>query len=234
MDNVRDDKPALLIIDMVKDTFGHRPELPIAAAGRALIAPINQMAAAFRAAGHPVVFSTDAFHPGDFIFRGRMGPHSLAGTAGAEVIDELHRFPGDLWQPKPRFSAFFDTGLEVWLRERGVTLCAVAGIATHFCVLTTALDALCHGFKAVFLEDCTTAHPETVHRNTLDNYRRNPLFPLLRVASSGQLLEELLDGRGVAPRRRGDGATPTKRPAAESGPETAKPPEPIGTPPSRA
>jgi isochorismate hydrolase len=45
----------------------------------------------------------------------------------------------DYWLPKPRFSAFFNTDLETWLHDRKVTLCVVAGIATPFCVLTTAL-----------------------------------------------------------------------------------------------
>ncbi len=49
------------------------------------------------------------------------------------------------------------------MKERGVTLCAVAGITTNFCVLTTALDALCCDFKAVILEDCTMASSEKIH-----------------------------------------------------------------------
>jgi nicotinamidase-related amidase len=36
-------------------------------------------------------------------------PHSLCGTEGAEVIDELNMQAEDLWLPKPRFSAFFNT-----------------------------------------------------------------------------------------------------------------------------
>jgi nicotinamidase/pyrazinamidase len=63
--------------------------------------------------------------------------------------------------------------------------------ATNFCVLTTAMDALCCDFKAVILEDCTVAAPERVHQQTLDNYRRNALYPLFRVMPSEQLLAEL-------------------------------------------
>ena len=120
-----------------------------------------------------------------------MKPHSLAGSEGAEIIDELDRSPRDLWLPKPRFSAFFRTGLERRLREMKVTLCAVAGLATHFCVLTTVLDALCHDFKAVLLEDCSAAPLESTHAQVVDTYRRNPLFPLFKVATSGELLNEL-------------------------------------------
>jgi nicotinamidase/pyrazinamidase len=185
------DKPALIVIDMVKDNFDDSRKLPITRLARKTIAPVNHLSRRFREQGWPVVFSTDAFQPDDFIFQGRMRPHSLAGTRGAEVIDELDRHRDDLWLPKPRFSAFFQTELERWLRERGVTLCAIGGISTHFCVLTTVMDAICHDFKAVLLEDCSAAYSAEVHQQTLNCYRRNPLYPLLRVATSAELLKIL-------------------------------------------
>lgn len=184
--------PALLIIDMVKDNFAESRNLPITPFARAAIDPLNKMIEVFRGQKWPIVFSTDAFHEEDFIFKGQMHPHSLAGTEGAEVVDDLDMQANDLWLPKPRFSAFFNTGLEKWLRERGVGLCAVGGIATHFCILTTVLDAICHDFQAVLLEDCSAAFPKQVHEQTLASYRRNPLYPLLRVATSSDLISELL------------------------------------------
>lgn len=188
--------PALLIIDMVKDNFREDKPLPITPLARRAIGPLNGLIAVFHDHDWPVVFSTDAFHADDFIFSGRMGPHSLAGTQGAEVIDELNRGPDDFWLPKPRFSAFFRTGLPDWLHERGVTLCAVGGIATHFCVLTTAMDAICHDFKAVLLADGAAAPTEAIHEQTLNSYRRNPLFPLLRVLGTEELTAELLGEAG--------------------------------------
>ncbi len=186
--------PAVLIIDMVKDNFDETKKSPITPLAQELIEPINDLTRTFRERGWPVVFSTEAFHREDFIFKGKMRPHSRAGAPGAEVIDELVRTEEDLWLPKPRFSAFFKTGLDPWLKERGVTLCAVAGIASNFCVLTTAMDAVCSDYKTVILEDCTTAVNREAHEGTMDLYRRNALYPLFRIITSGQLLSEL-DGR---------------------------------------
>ena len=185
--------PALLIIDMVKDSFVESHHLPITPPALAIIRPLNKLIDVFRNQKWPIVFSTDAFHENDFIFKGRMRPHSLAGTKGAEVVDALDMQPDDFWLPKPRFSAFFNTGLEKWLRQKGVGLCAVGGITTHFCVLTTVLDAICHDFKAVLLEDCSASSSKRVHQHTLESYRRNPLYPLLRVATSTDLIGELLE-----------------------------------------
>lgn len=186
------ERPAILIVDMVKDNFDPARPLPITPFAKALIGPINRLIAEFRKMQWPVVFPTDAFQKEDFIFKGRMAPHSIAGTEGAEVIDELDRRAEDLWLPKPRFSAFFNTHLAEWLKERDVTLCAVSGIATNFCILSTALDAVCHDFKTVLLEDCTAAASRNMHEQTLNLYRRNPLYPLFRIADSKQFLRELI------------------------------------------
>ena len=192
MERPNKEKPCLLIIDMVKDNLDPEHPFPITSFAMRIVPPINKLIGTFRKRGWPVIFSTDAFHEGDFIFKGRMKPHSLAGTRGAEIADGLDYLPEtDTWLPKPRFSAFFGTGLEKTLREQGVTLCAVAGITTNFCILSTVMDALPHDFKVILLEDCTAAHSESVHKEMLDIYRRNALYPLFRVALSGDV-EEIL------------------------------------------
>jgi nicotinamidase/pyrazinamidase len=189
----RNEKPALLIIDMVKDNLDESKGYPITSHAQRIVGPINNLIGVFRKQGWPIVFPTDAYHEGDFIFQGRLRPFSLVGTEGAEVADELdYREDEDLWLPKPRFSAFFKSSLDKWLRERGVTLCAVAGIATEYCVLTTVMDAVCHDFKAVLVEDCSASYSERIHEQTLGLYRRNPLYPLMRVITSSELVAELL------------------------------------------
>lgn len=195
------EKPALLIIDMVKDYFDESQKMQITKFGQRIIEPINRLIEVFRNNDLPVVFSTDAFHVDDFFFKGKMKPHSIAGTVGAQVIDALDRQDGDYWLPKPRMSAFFKTGLETWLRERDVTMCAVAGLATPFCVLTSVLDAVNFDFKAVLLEDCSAAASQIAHDRTIRTYQRNVLNPLLRVISSKDLASEILGGlMGVGPR----------------------------------
>ena len=53
------------------------------------------------------------------------------------------------------------------------------------------MDALCHGFKAVLLSDCTAASRIQLHEQTLGLYQRNPLTPLLSVATSKELERSL-------------------------------------------
>ncbi len=95
------DTPALIIIDMVKDIFDKNKNYPIVPFTRKTFIPINKLITVFRFKGWPIIFSTDAFQEQDFIFKGRMKPHSLAGTVGAEVIEELDRSDDDYWLSKP-------------------------------------------------------------------------------------------------------------------------------------
>jgi len=183
---------AIIVVDMVRDNFHDADHLPITAQARAMVPAMNHLLRESRSKGAPVVFACDSFLEGDFIFQGKMKAHSLRGTKGAEVLEDLDRAPSDIFLPKRRFSAFFKTDLDMTLRLLQIDTVAVTGIATHFCVLTTALDALCHDFRAVILEDCSAAPTPEMHQRTLDNYRRNPLFPLLRVMDSTAFLQELV------------------------------------------
>ena len=181
-------RTAVIVVDMLADYFDH--ELPITAAARAIVPAVNGLTTAARSVGIPVVFACDSFLPDDFLFGGKMSPHALQGTPGAEPTDLLRREDSDVVLPKRRFSAFFQTDLDQTLRTWGVEGVAVCGITTHFCVLTTALDAICHDFHTFLIEDCCAAHKPEVHESALALYRDSPLFPLLRVMDSGAFVDE--------------------------------------------
>lgn len=91
--------------------------------------------------------------------------HCVQGTAGAELAKELSIPHAQLairkgYHPKvDSYSAFIEadgktrTGLDGYLRTRGVKTVYVCGIATDFCVAWTALDARKLGFGAAVVED---------------------------------------------------------------------------------
>lgn len=181
-------KTAVVVIDMVKDNLESSAHAGIAQRGKAIVPAVNRLTAGARAKGWPVIFATDSFLPGDALFRGRMKDHSLRGTEGAEVSDLLERGPEDVWLPKRRMSAFFKTDLDQTLRLWSVERVAACGLMTPYCVLTTALDAVCLDFYAVMVEDASTAPTDAMHTSCLDLYRRSPLRPLLTVQSVDELL----------------------------------------------
>jgi len=178
---------AILVIDIVNDTL--KRDTPLSRAVRAFLPRLNDFLARARQAGHRVVFSTDSFLPGDPLFQSRMRPYSIRGTKGAEVSSAIVQGPDDLWLPKPRWSAFFKTDLDQTLRNLGIKTVAVCGVTTHYCVLSTAMDAFAHDFRTVILEDFCASFSYEIHRSTLKNLRSEVLEPWFRIMTGARFLE---------------------------------------------
>lgn len=95
--------------------------------------------------------------------------HCVQGTPGAEFHKDLRTDPAQLvirkgFQPEiDSYSAFFEndrttaTGLEGYLRNRGVTSVTLVGLATDYCVAYSALDAARLGFTATVMEGACRA-----------------------------------------------------------------------------
>lgn len=95
--------------------------------------------------------------------------HCIQGSAGAALHPDLDLRRVELILRKgfrpgiDSYSAFREndratlTGLESYLRERGITRVFLAGLARDYCVQYTAEDALEQGFDVVLLEDACRA-----------------------------------------------------------------------------
>lgn len=171
---------ALIVIDVQLD-FCPGGALAVAD-GDAVVAPINAMMAAHDTVvltqdWHPrdhLSFASQ--HPGASpmdMTEMPYGPqvlwpdHCVQGSHGATFHPDLRTDPAQLILRKgfrrgiDSYSAFFEndrttpTGLEGYLRSRGVTRVTLAGLATDFCVNFSALDAARLGFEVrVRLDAC--------------------------------------------------------------------------------
>jgi nicotinamidase/pyrazinamidase len=178
--------PAVIVVDMLEGNYsknrtGEKEEEKI-------IIPVRDFLKTCRNLAIPVIFACDSFLSNDFIFKGRMKPHAIRGTEGTRPLSDLEPAEGDIILEKRRFSAFFKTDLDQTLRTMNVDTVAVAGVNTHFCVLATAFDAVCHDFHTIILEDLSAAYKYEIHRNTLDGYRNSAIYPILKVADSQEFL----------------------------------------------
>ncbi len=184
-------RPTIIVVDMLKDNFKESPRNLIYQEAIAIIPNLQILLKRGREKEIPVIFACDSFLQEDFIFRGRMKPHSLRGTEGSEVIDGLKPEPMDLILPKRRFSAFFKTDLDQTLRTLGVDTIVVTGLTTEVCVLMTAMDGLCNDFSAIILEDCCASRSKELHQSCLNLYRDSALYPLLRILTLEEFLREI-------------------------------------------
>src|SRR5699024_6205744 len=77
----------------------------------------------------------------------------IEGQRGAEVYADLTPQEGDIVVRKQRYSAFFQTNLDLILRTKGITHVAIAGATSEDCCLATARDAMYRDYRVAFLAD---------------------------------------------------------------------------------
>lgn len=173
---------ALIVIDVQND---FRPGGALAVAqGDAIIPQINALMGQFQTVvltqdWHPANHSSFAAnHAGAAPFSTVQMPygpqtlwpsHCVQGTKGAEFHPTLR---SDLAQLVIRkgfragidsYSALFEndkttpTGLDGYLRARGITALTLVGLATDYCVAFSALDATAQGFSVTVLQDACRA-----------------------------------------------------------------------------
>lgn len=181
-------KPAIIIVDMLKDNVDPNSPFSIGEEGRNIIPNLQRLLAFAREKMFPVVYANDSFLVNDFLFQSVMKPHTIRGTAGAEVIDELQPQNSDIILPKRRFSAFFKTDLDITLKELGIDTIVVGGIATEVCVTMTALDSLANNFRAIILSDCCASYTAETRDRALSLHQKSPLRPLLRIMTLAEFI----------------------------------------------
>ncbi|WP_300532241.1 bifunctional nicotinamidase/pyrazinamidase [uncultured Mameliella sp.] len=169
---------ALIVIDVQND-FCPGGALAVEH-GDEIVQPINALMAEFDAvvltqdwhpAGHSSFASThDGKAPFDMVEMA-YGPqvlwpdHCIQGSPGANFHTELEMDRADLIIRKgfraaiDSYSAFFEndhktpTGLEGYLRTRGIDTLTLVGLATDFCVNFSAVDAAKLGFAVTVRQD---------------------------------------------------------------------------------
>ena len=150
-------KPAVLVIDMLNDFVTGALSCE---RGKAIVSSAVALVSAARENGVPVVFCNDAHVAGVDRELAIWGDHAIAGTFGAQVIPELGIGEHDFVVPKRRYSGFFQTDLDILLRELGVDTVVVAGLHTHMCVRHTSADAFCLGYDVVVAGEATDSFTE--------------------------------------------------------------------------
>jgi len=122
----------------------------------------------------------------------RLRPHksNTAGSWGAEVIDELAPEPGDYLIPKHRWSALFQTKMELSLRSRGICVLLLCGGATEIGIASTAYAARDLDFDLVVVSDACTSSKADVHETFMHG-----VFPrFARVRTTDQVIEMIEAG----------------------------------------
>ena len=176
-------KSALVIIDMQRDFL--EPGGFGAALGndvsllQAAIGPCRETLSAARAIGMLIIHTREGHRPdltdapphkverGDPATRigapGPMGRILVRGEPGHDIIPELYPLPNEPVIDKPGKGAFYQTDLELMLKNRGIDNLFVCGVTTEVCVNTTVREANDRGFRCIVLSDCCASYFPKFH-----------------------------------------------------------------------
>ena len=82
-----------------------------------------------------------------------MGEHGICGSDAAQPLKTFDLQESDFIIPKRRYNGFFQTDLDLTLRELGVDTLIAFGCDTNICVLQTLAGAYFLGYKTVVPAD---------------------------------------------------------------------------------
>lgn len=154
---------AVMVVDMVNDFVTGKLGSPRT---QKLVPRLKAFLERARSKGVLVIYVSDAHRPGDSELR-VWGDHSMKGSEGARIVDELSPERGDLVFEKQWYDGFQNPTLDVELKKRGIDELLMTGVATNICVQNTAAEASFKGYDVAVVEDCTEAPSEEDHRQGL-------------------------------------------------------------------
>ena len=189
-------KRAALVVNELQNAIANpaHVDTPLAAqvTARGIIARINVLTAAFRAAGAPVIYCTIAARTPDWdgylvncalAARIKRTGKLVLGTAGGALHDDLVVGPSDVVSNRSHGMApFTGTTLDATLRGYGIDTVVLTGVSTNIALPGAATEAVALGYSVVLVEDCTAgATPET-HRMQITEHL--PLLATITTAES--------------------------------------------------
>jgi biuret amidohydrolase len=168
---------ALLLQDLQNDLLKSDMRTVVPLSGAELIANCQKLLAKARQVGMPVIHVRVTRRP-DMRDAPRLplgaspeaaGPPMLvAGTQGAEIVEELAPHPEDAVVTKHTTSPFHTTDIGVYLRRFGVTTLILTGYSTTGVVEGSLRDARDQDYDCVVVRDCCAAGTVQEHEVCMD------------------------------------------------------------------
>jgi nicotinamidase-related amidase len=178
----------LIVIDMLNDFLEKWAPVP----KQQLIRSINDLVALMRQHSHPIIWVRQEFEPDlQDAFREMKLKDirtTIRGTVGAEIASELATAPSDTVVIKKRYSAFYNTNLDETLARLKPAVLILAGINTHACIRTAAIDAYQRDWEVVVASDCVDSYDREHHEISM-RYMKDKIAKVM----SNQEIRSALD-----------------------------------------
>lgn len=179
--NQKNPKAALIVIDL-ENGFVEEGAAHQIAMAKASIPACAKVITASREAEIPVIFVKRIYRQNGsdveitrwqpWLNGGKAMTPSSCGLQSAEAPPEIKPKAGDYTIVKPRWSAFFQTELDLILRRLGVQLVILIGTTTPNCIRTTAYDANSLDYEVLIIEDCCTSATKEIQQANISDLKR--------------------------------------------------------------
>ena len=160
----------ILVIDMLRGFLEEGYPLYIGREPRNIIPNIQDLLEQEIADGSKIFFCCDDHDPDDLEFK-MFPPHCIKGTAEAEIIPELAKYPGEKIAKK-RYSAFFQTKLEEKLLQLKPNKLIICGVLTDICVMHSIADARNRDYQVDVPVDCVAALDDKTQQFALNHIEK--------------------------------------------------------------
>lgn len=163
-------RPAVIVVDLIVGFTDAAS--PLGSNLDTQVAACNELIAASREAGVPVIFFTVSYDE-DLadagVWRLKMGGLASlrSGTKAVQIDPRLNRQPGDTLMVKKYASCFSGTDLSARLVALGIDSLFVAGCTTSGCVRATVVDAVQSGFKPIVVRQAVGDRSVAAHEQSL-------------------------------------------------------------------
>lgn len=161
---------AVIVADMIRGFFDKGYPLYCGTRCRRIIPNVRYLLEKEVRRGSSLFFICDNHASGDAEFK-MFPPHCIVGTPETEVIPELASFRGKI-VPKQRYSSFFGTKLEEYLRDLRPEVVVVCGVWTNICVMYTVSDARNRDMVVEVPIDCVASPDLKAHRFALEHMEK--------------------------------------------------------------
>lgn len=186
---LRKSKTALLMIDMQK-YFLNPESAEFTPSGLVILPKIKSLIDICRNNNIHVIYTRHAHHESETdtgIMKWWWEGMCLENSPESLVTDEIAPLPNERVIIKRRYSAFYNTDLEIILRCMGIEDLIICGIMTNMCCESTARDAYYRDYNVYFPADATGSITEEMHLASLLNLA----FGFAYVTDTNSIIKEI-------------------------------------------
>ena len=159
-------RAALLVLDMQNFFLESKSHAYIPSV-ETIIPTVNAIIDIFNNNNRKIVFTRHINSTDPQSLMKRMWRYSISLDSELSQINSRIRTNDGLIIDKTKYSAFYDTGLDSYLRNINIEQVVITGVHSHLCCESTARDAFMRDFEVFFVVDATATYSEQLHLGTL-------------------------------------------------------------------